>query len=152
MILNIAKWNFDRNNTNFFRDLEETMLQEEALEFKDGLQDYWCAPSEHLKQTAIVDMVDAYCDFVFVLYGTEYKMLGADVAIDLSRYHNQANYMSKCLESLGIDYKTLNKSLELVIEANSRKGTKKVKGKIQKGSDWYDPKDKIHDLMFGEAL
>jgi hypothetical protein len=152
MILNIAKWNFDRNNTNFFRDLEESMLQEEALEFKDGLKAYWEATSEKEKQLATVDMVDAYCDFIFVLYGTEYKMLGADVAIDLSRYHNQANYMSKCLEALGIEYRTLNIALDLVMKANNEKGTEKVNGKIQKGAGWYDPKVKIFELMYGEVL
>lgn len=152
MILTIANWNFDRNNNNFSRELEERMLQEEALEFKEALQDYWKATSEKDKQKAIVDLIDAYCDFVFVLYGSEYKMLGADVSIDLSRYHNQSNYMLKILQSVGVQFTTLDKSLEYVVEANGKKGTKKVNGKIQKGSDWYDPKDKIFDLLYGEEL
>lgn len=152
MILTIAKWNFDRKSNNFNRELEERMLQEEALEFKEALQDYWKATSEKTKQKAIVDLIDAYCDFTFVLYGSEYKMLGADVSIDLSRYHNQSNYMLNVLQSIGVKLPTINKSINYVIEANNRKGTKKVRGKIQKGSDWYDPKDKIFDLLYGEAL
>ena len=152
MILEIAKWNFDRDNNSFYRDLEENMLQEEAAEFKEALAAYWNAGSELDTQSAIVDLVDAYCDFIFVLYGTEYKMLGADLAIDLSRYHNQANYMLKVLNSLNVSHTTLNKSLELVVKANCSKGTEKVDGKIQKGDAWRDPKEDIFELMFGEPL
>lgn len=152
MILQIAKWNYDRENNNFDRELEERMLQEEALEFKEALEMFWEAISESLTKKAKVDLIDAYCDFIFVLYGSEYKMLGADVSIDLSRYHNQANYMLKVLETIGIDSRTLNKALGFVIEANKNKGKKKVSGKIQKGATWRDPKDDIFEMMFGEPL
>ena len=139
--MRIAKWNYVRGNTNFDIELEERMLSEEAQEFKDGMQMYFV---EYEK--ALVEMVDAWCDYHFVLQGTIYKALGTSSNID--RFKIYERFMWETLtRQLGIHKDTLEDCMNVVIDANELKGTAKVNGKTVKGDAWRDPKELITEIL-----
>jgi len=148
--MKVAQWNFERNNTEFDYELEKSMLEEEAREFKDGLNDYFKALENNEDPTyAIVDMIDAACDYMFVASGTEYKSLGHTKQEKLvSLIDNTIDYMFHIVANIdGLPSNVLNDSFELVVKANGAKGKEKINGKIQKGEDWIDPKESIFNLL-----
>ena len=149
--MQVAKWNYDRDNTNFDKDLERRMLAEEAQEFKDALNDYFDVDAE-AKKKAIVDMVDAWADFKFVLQGSYYKHLGSNISFNFGMYESQLEYMKEILCDLGVYNWTLNECYKAVIDANNAKGTAKVDGKIQKGEFWRDPKETIYKILLDEEV
>lgn len=157
-ILSIGRWNYDRNGLDFNVVLEETMLREEIAEFKDGLKDYFkhtskeVLPNEEDILDACVEMVDAYCDFMYVYTGTCIKQLGDTSVRDWSL--NQSVMHSTLQEILpthgvtmysekGTDISLLEKCFKYVIEANEAKPINKTSGKVTKGKDWKDPKQLI---------
>jgi len=153
--MQIAKWNYTRNNTNFNPEVEHRMLREEALEFKYGMDMYFVRDTisnlEHNEQarvTAIIEMVDAWADFYFVLSGSIYKSLGTHEAFDFDHYRTQERYMYNLLTTdLEIPCDVLDNCLQVVIDANNAKGAKKLDGKVQKGDNWKDPKDVIAAIL-----
>ena len=146
--MQVAEWNYKRNNTNFSSELELRMLAEEAQEFKDGLAMYFNAISDEGHLAALVELVDAWADYQFVLQGSIYKYLGSSEPFAWDSVRVQEKYMYELLNvTLGIEATTLNSCLQFVIIANNNKGTEKVNGKIQKGSDWVDPKGVIRGLL-----
>jgi hypothetical protein len=146
--MRIAQWNYNRDNINFDPELELRMLTEEAQEFKDGMLMLAKADAESSYDAAIVELVDAWCDYQFVMSGSIFKYLGSDIPFDWDSIRTQERYMFTILnKQLGIDEATLNICLDCVITANEAKGTKKIKGKIQKGDTWRDPKDTILNIL-----
>jgi len=149
--MRIAQWNYNRDNINFDPELELRMLTEEAQEFKDGMEMWFKAQSfyrDNEVSEAIVEMVDAWADYQFVMSGSIFKYLGSDIPFDWDSIRTQERYMFTILnKQLGIDEATLNICLDCVITANEAKGTKKIKGKIQKGDTWRDPKDTILNIL-----
>jgi len=155
-MLKVAQWNYKRNNTKFDPELETRMLAEEAQEFKDGMvqfmalegQDEVGEVGEVEIIAAIVEMVDAWADYQFVMQGSIFKYLGYDTKFDWDSIRTQERYMFNVLtKDCEIPAEVLDICLEAVIEANNAKGTKKVDGKIQKGYDWRDPKDTIRGIL-----
>lgn len=147
--LKTIKWNYDRKNIRFSRDLEESMLAEEAQEFKDGLAMILDQSStEEQEIGGLIEIIDAWCDYKFVLTGTIYKYLGCNTAINLENFKTQEEYMRSILYELGLDDEFLEVCYNLVVEANTVKGSKRVNGKIQKGSSWRDPKESIREALY----
>lgn len=145
--MQVAQWNIDRDNTKFDRDLEFDMLAEEAQEFKDGMIQHGKASADEARMDAIVEMVDAWADYRFVLQGTMFKALGSTGYGFISE-HQFEQYMFNILRlDFKISIDTLINSYQAVIDANNAKGTSKVNGKIQKGMDWVDPKSVIKGLL-----
>jgi len=145
--MQIARWNYKRNNTNFDPELELRMLSEEAQEFKDGMLMYFEGNTSD-RLDAIIEMIDAWADYQFVMQGSIFKYLGSDKSFDWYSIKVQEKYMYSILtDTLGLDPEMLNASLQAVIDANNAKGTEKVNGKIQKGPDWVDPKATIKQFL-----
>jgi len=146
-MLETAKWNYKRGNTKFDYDLETSMLEEEAQEFKEGLEMYFEAlGTDNDTLPALVEMVDAYCDYKFVFNGTMFKALGTSTQLVGPTIH--LDYMYGILGELGL-LSILGKAYSAVTVANNDKGSKKVNGKIQKGDSWIDPKLIIENLIKG---
>jgi len=146
--MRVAKWNYDRNNTNLDLDLESVMLAEEAQEFKDGLALAFTASTAKEASEALVELIDAWADYKFVMRGTIYKSLGSHEHFNFDMVQAQEQFMFTCLtKDMSIRGATLQTAYALVIEANGNKGTEKVDGKIQKGPLWRDPKESILALL-----
>jgi len=142
--MQVAQWNYTRDNTNFDMELELNMLAEEAQEFKDGLNDLFGSSTREDELDAVVEMVDAYCDYKFVARGTQYKALGR--TIDLGLLESTLSYMKSLLLDL-VAEDVLDTSYKLVCDANDNKTSQKVNGKVQKGLYWKDPKESIRELL-----
>ena len=147
--MRIAKWNYDRGNTNFDIELEERMLDEEAQEFKDGMIMYFDSVTAiESRADALVELVDAWCDYHFVFQGTVFKALGTSYSLD--RFKLYERFMWETLtRQLGITKDTLEDCLNIVIDANELKGKAKVNGKTVKGDAWVDPKELILEVLKG---
>jgi len=159
----IYTWNRDRGLTKLDPSLEIKMLSEERNEF------YTAYDHTHI--------VQEYCDFLFVCYGTEFK-------IGCTKYESMA--MFKCWNSQcedlfefiyytkdkiykrvdhiikdyigysGYDFyknlslvdKIVNKALLYVIEANEAKSAEKdSSGKVIKGDKYISPYDRIKETL-----
>jgi hypothetical protein len=148
--MQIAQWNYERNNTNFDPELELRMLAEEAQEFRDGMVMYFETLKDPTLPVAdtIVEMVDAWADYQFVMGGSVFKYLGSDRLFNWDSIRVQEKYMYHILtDDLKIEPYTLRLCLQAVIDANKAKGTEKVNGKIQKGESWRDPKEAIFEIL-----
>ena len=155
-LIEIAKWNYDRNGLEFDRELERDMLDEEAYEFKLGLEDY-LRDDNLFKVLSVVEMIDAYCDFNFVLTGTISKAIDLFNVIPMDVYEKQMVYMNtfiiEALVKHGVKvYDKEGKSIidyamGYVIEANHKKCENKTTTKVEKGKDWVDPKSRIKNLL-----
>ena len=155
-LIEIAKWNYDRNDLECDFELEENMFDEEAYEFKIALKDY-LRDDNLFKQTAVVDMIDAYCDCNFVHSGSIAKAINNFMYLNVEDREKQMIYMNTfIIEALvrhGVKvYDKKGKSIidyamGYVIEANKNKPKTKTKDKVEKGKDWVDPKKRIEDLL-----
>ena len=162
-LLQIAKWNYKRNNLQLNVELEENMLNEEEQEFQDALKDYIISTeaSDVLPEFkdesilwAVVDMVDSYCDYTFVYYGTMVKAMGTNHIFNIG---NKQSIMNTLLTEILITHNVnmfehgkppiLDTCMEAVIEANEAKPIKKTKGKVSKGKKWKDPKERIKEIL-----
>jgi len=162
-LLQIAKWNYKRNNLKLNVELEENMLNEEEQEFQDALKDYIISTeaSDVLPEFkdesilwAVVDMVDSYCDYTFVYYGTMVKAMGTNHIFNIG---NKQSIMNTLLTEILITHNVnmfehgkppiLDTCMEAVIEANEAKPIKKTKGKVSKGKKWKDPKERIKEIL-----
>lgn len=159
-IIEIGKWNYLRNGLEYNPELEQNMLDEEATEFKDAFTAYLAittSDSYYTEDTLldeIVDMVDAYCDYMYVYTGTSLKAIGSK-HIDAS--HTQSvmhSVLTEVLLTHGVrmyDGKgtlpLLEEAFQYVIEANNKKPLTKTKGKVTKGKDFIDPKALIKELL-----
>ena len=133
----IEKWNADRGNTKFDINLEKKMLSEEFAEFYQA---------EEAK-----DKLDAIVDFVFVLKGSEWKMT-INKKFDSALYVFGGKLYSLMLDDLlkildksyDFMYNVLYDTMNIVVEANQQKGSKKDKdGKVIKPKDFVKPEDRI---------
>jgi hypothetical protein len=155
-LIEIAKWNYDRNDLECDFELEENMFDEEAYEFKIALKDY-LRDDNLFKQTAVVDMIDAYCDCNFVHSGSIAKAINNFSYLNVEDREKQMIYMNTfIIEALvrhGVKvYDKKGKSIidyamGYVIEANKNKPKDKTKNKVEKGKDWVDPKKRIEELL-----
>lgn len=159
-IIEIGKWNYLRNGLEYNPELEQNMLDEEAKEFKDAFTTYLALTTsdayyaEDTLLDEVVDMVDAYCDYMYVYTGTSLKAIGMK-AIDAS--HTQSvmhSVLTEVLLTHGVrmyDGKgtlpLLEEAFQYVIEANNKKPLTKTKGKVTKGKDFIDPKVRIKELL-----
>lgn len=159
-IIEIGKWNYLRNGLEYDRELEQNMLDEEAKEFKDAFTAYLAITTSDNYYTEdtlldeIVDMVDAYCDYMYVYTGTSLKAIGFK-PIDGS--HTQSvmhSVLTEVLLTHGVrmyDGKgtlpLLEEAFQYVIEANNKKPLTKTKGKVTKGKNFKDPKVLIKELL-----
>jgi len=159
-ILRILQWNKKRNNLEFNIELESAMLSEEANEF--------------FQADTLVDRLDAYADFVFVGVGSVYKHLATKhkYFVGIEQDYDQMNILTEWMntvreqmielitnEILMINPKCtykdediietiLNSSLDIVIDANEKKGTERdSNGKVIKGADYIKPEKTINKML-----
>jgi len=163
----IAKWNYDRNGLQLDVELERDMLEEEATEFRDGLKHYLFESDVNILPAlkgdyvldAVVEMVDAYCDYTFVYYGTQVKLLGSGKIVDVG---STQSIMHTLLTEILVTHNVtmfeygeqpfIDMCMADVIEANMAKPIKKTKGKVTKGKKWIDPKDKIRQRLLDSGF
>jgi len=146
--LQIINWNIRLNGLKLDLDLEARMLSEESAEFMDAY-----------KRNHMVDMIDAYCDFIFVLRGTQAKIMNAqfDNAADYTRaldlVGNATNFGFMILELLlkatNLDIDDIDDCLQMVIDENEKKCVVGEDGKVTKSGDWKDPKYAIEKFIYG---
>jgi hypothetical protein len=153
----IVDWNKKRNGLEFNPELEEALIQEEVTEFKEAEE--------------IVDILDAYLDTVFVLVGSVAKStLNLGKVGDADRYEwgygpvdefvfkgmatfsVMTRYLSGKLREYGIPTyyhsEVIVKGLEIVTEANEKKGAQKAaNGKIKKPKSFQPPEKKLEKML-----
>lgn len=148
----IFDWNLERAllDKKFDPALQTKMLTEESNEFYEAY-----------KENDMVGMIDAYCDFIFVLRGAQASLIATNFGDDYGAYKvaldivngatNQGFMILEILmKAVPIGPVELDQCLEFVIEANEAKPKDTVSGKIIKGDKWRDPKEKIKALVFGD--
>jgi len=162
----VRLWNINRGNTKLDFNLEVKMLTEERAEF-------WLA-------TTLPHMMQEYCDFLFVSYGSILKMelMQYDSISMYSAWEDYSIALFDLMESkhkmldriyfyylkvfhpdstAATSYKAtvahkLIKAMRIVIEANEAKGTEKdVTGKVKKGEGHVDPVEKIKEMLYGNS-
>jgi hypothetical protein len=149
----IYDWNMVRDllEKPFNPALQTAMLTEESREFHEAY-----------KADSIVDMVDAYCDFIFVLRGAQASLIATDFAEDYGSYITALNLVNGAtnqgfmlLELLTkvcpIGPRDIDECFNYVIDANEAKPKDAKSGKIIKGDDWVDPKFRIKMLIHGNC-
>ena len=164
-IMEIAYWNYARNGLKFDPQLEEQMLLEEEAEFKDALVDYMDAMkyptlfSEDEVVDAMVDLIDAYCDYNFVSYGTALKRMGSTTELQTEHARSlMYTVLTELLVTHGVDMfrglkiPFIERCMSIVIEANKAKPLDKTSGKVVKGDNWVDPKESIRELLLAEGF
>lgn len=166
-ILAIGKWNYTRNKLVFDEELELAMLAEEENEFKDGMLLYFdlITIDNYGKDAyiinSVVEMIDAYCDYMYVYTGTSIKSIGTDVIFDCS--HKQS-LMNSVLNEILITHGTqlynkqqaelpfMERCYQFVIDANEAKSKKVTKGKVTKTKNFKDPKDLIREELLSSGF
>mgnify|MGYP003591597048 CR=1 FL=1 len=105
---------------------------------------------------AVVEMVDAYCDFMYVYTGTCLKSIGTDCTLDYSHKQSLMNsVLQEILVTHGVklydkrkaELPFIEQCYAYVMDANDKKPITKTKGKVVKGKDFVDPKQQIRDLL-----
>ena len=169
MITDIAKFNYLRNSLELSKELEESMLIEEEQEFIEAYKTYLefvyikTDILPQFKEDAIldclVDMTDAYCDYMYVYYGTLLKYLGTGEVYDRTQKQTLMNtILIETLVRHGIKVyeqgkvPITDKAMSIVTEANDNKPIKKTKGKVSKGKAWRDPKEGIKELLLDRGF
>ncbi len=157
--IDTQKWNLVRDNTRFVAVKEIKMLEEEKLEFSLAKNKWYLldgTESREYKLDLVVEMVDAVCDYMFVYVGTEFKVGYNTLNIEemkefnaiKSVVENQLNSMQGILNNILGQKVDLSYCYQLVLEANNAKpSTKNEDDKVQKGTEWVDPKYKIMDYL-----
>lgn len=161
-IVNIGKWNYMRNGLNLNTELEHNMLLEEEAEFAKGMKDYFeQITCDNLFKAefvvdAVVEMVDAYCDFMYVYTGTCLKTIGTDYTIDCSHKQSLMNSVLqeilvthgvKLYDRMKAELPFIEQCYSFVMDANDKKPITKTKGKVVKGDTFIDPKLRIKELL-----
>jgi len=170
LLLETIKWNYERNKLEFKPELEIKLLTEELTEFKNHLKIYFDKvenfrskkfeeitdeETESMLDT-IVDLIDAVCDSVFVLFGSKSKSIGY-IFPELVNLEREVEFIKSVLfdiltAELGIKPKTaedlISISYKAVVEANKQKGTKKDEnGKVMKPKNFEGPEVKIKKYL-----
>ena len=170
LLLETIKWNYERNKLEFKPELEIKLLTEELTEFKDNLKIYFDKaenfrtkePEEITDEETesllgtVVDLIDAVCDSVFVLFGSKSKSIG-HVFPELVNLEKEVEFTKSVLfdiltTELGIEPKSaeelISASYKAVVEANKQKGTKKDEnGKVMKPENFEGPEVKIKKYL-----
>lgn len=147
----VFDWNLERDllDKKFNPALQAKMLSEESNEFYLAYRD-----------NDMVGMIDAYCDFIFVLRGAQASLIATDFSDDYHAYKTALDIVNGAtnqgfmileilLKAVPISNQELDVCFGFVIEANEAKPKDTVSGKIIKGPNWRDPKEKIKALVFG---
>lgn len=130
---------------NFSFDIEKPMLAEEWQEFVDAKD--------------LANLVDATCDFKYVIQGSQFKYLTNSNYYTpkewkefLSYNLQRLNHMLDIIKSYGVTNEVYTKCLEIVCKCNALK-TNKVdsNGKVIKG-DIPNATELIKDLLIKEGL
>ncbi len=136
----IADWNMERNNLDLNSKLEIEMIMEEVKEYYEA--------------DTFIDRLDAVADIIFVAVGTYTKAT--------KNFHLvQDNYLAPLemvltdfvgryeVEGINVEITAvITEVLNIVIDANERKGTNKDEnGKIIKPDDFISPEDTISDYI-----
>lgn len=145
-------WNMVRGklDKDFDPELQTRMLTEESNEFYTAY-----------KQNDMVGMIDAYCDFIFVLRGAQASLIATDFGGNYTGYRlaldivngatNQGFMLLELLtKTVPVGPVELEQCLQFVIEANNTKSFNEDRGKTIKGPNWVDPKHRIKALVFGD--
>ena len=166
-IVNIGKWNYMRNGLKFNSELEHSMLAEEEAEFADGMKNYFEQMTcdnlfkAEAVEDAVVEMIDAYCDFMYVYTGTCLKTIGTDYTIDCSHKQSLMNSVLqeilvthgvKLYDKMKAELPFIEQCYSFVMDANDKKPITKTKGKVIKGSDFVDPKQQIRELLIDRGF
>lgn len=166
-IVNIGKWNYMRNGLKFDGELETQMLEEEEAEFSAGMKAYFEQMTcdnlfkEETVTDAVVEMVDAYCDFMYVYTGTCLKSIGTLFILDRSHKQSLMNsVLQEILVTHGVklydkrkaELPFIEQCYSFVMDANDKKPITKTKGKVVKGSNFVDPKHQIRDLLIDRGF
>ncbi len=158
-LLQVTRWNYKRNKCEMHQHLEYSMLLEEETEFKEqGLIPYLKGGLFQLD--AVVEMIDAYCDYNFVYSGTIAKAIGTEVNLSdfdaESKMTMMNTYIIEALLEHNVTIMDVNtgksvidEAMGFVIEANEAKPIKKLTGarKVAKGKTWIDPKHRILEML-----
>lgn len=154
-------WNIDRNYIKFDAELENKMLEEEKAEFFLDFEKYTALGKNTPecisdKLDAVVGIVDALCDFIFVFSGTETKVSLSNMSLDdkakysiirITAERDMNLMMSLTLNILGQKF-DIDTCYDMVVEANNLKPSKtNADGKGVKGDKWVDPKHKIKQYL-----
>lgn len=147
----VFDWNLERDllDKGFNPALQTRMLTEESNEFYLAY-----------RENNMVGMIDAYCDFIFVLRGAQASLIATDFGDDYNAYKTALDIVNGAtnqgfmilellLKAVPISNVELEQCFAFVIEANEAKPKDTVSGKIVKGPNWKDPKDRIKALVFG---
>ena len=168
-IVNIGKWNYMRNGLKFDAELERSMLFEEEVEFAEGMKAYFEQMTcdnlfkAEFVTDAVVEMVDAYCDFMYVYTGTCIKSIGMGNNFVIDCSHKQSLMNSVLQEILVIhgvklydkrkaELPFIEQCYSYVMDANDKKPITKTKGKVVKGNTFVDPKHQIKELLLDRGF
>ena len=165
-LLDVAKWNYPRNELNADNQLDSHMFDEEVAEFQEAYKHYMEAGTSLLQASPedfedsllyiCADLLDAWGDATFVADGWLSKelMSGTPNSINIANTHTGTtlDLMLKTTNEILMsefvyEYFDYNKVKEFIFNANSMKPIKKTKGKVTKGKDWVDPKELIYDYL-----
>lgn len=142
----VKDWNVERDNNTYDLSFEKTLLEEECYEF--------------LTANTVVDKLDAYLDYTFVLLGTIHKAFKDNLCSDVLLenlfelqeslfYLLYAEFMNKNKNISNDDViEILYTGMRFVLDANNTKGkTKNDLGKITKPADFVGPESKLEELL-----
>lgn len=156
------KWNIDRGLTaKLDLNLENNMLEEEKGEFFEAYQQYQSLKDDALaidqRLDLAVELIDAICDYSFVMVGFDTKTQEVQVQspsdqITISAMKDAAEKMMAVMGALLMDVVgnkvDMNHCYNLVVTANELKPKKTdANGKNTKGDAWVDPKFKIREYL-----
>ncbi len=161
VLIDIVRWNRDRNQLALDFNLEAKMLSEEAHEF--------------FTSDTFEEQVREYADFLFVFTGTVSKFCSvryqkfdsmlqvfeAYRALNTWAHEIREEMFSLLLATLECSFPEAEEDelkslllfivgevLKLITNANMKKGTQKDKsGKIMKGADYVDPEPEIRETI-----
>ena len=161
-LLDVAKWNYPRNELNAESQLDIHMFDEEVAEFQDAYRLYMKLQGEKdayipelYEDTAIdvcTEMLDAWGDAVFVAEGWLSKEManGTPNSINIANTHTGTtlDLMLKSINEILMaeftyEYFDYNKVTGYILTANNAKPLTKTKSKVKKGKKWVDPKEQI---------
>lgn len=156
-LLQITKWNYERNGLQHNQELEELLWAEESKEFRKEVENYLSNPLNKLEVVAA--MIKEFCDCNFVYYGNIMRQLGNTKVVDRNF---EISLMNTLLTEILIKHKVqmfkpeedsvINLCLDAVIAANEAKPKTKTTKKVSKGSDYVDPTAVIIDVLLDRGF
>lgn len=157
LYLGTLEWNKKRGLLDTLNlELENKMAEEEKEEFyTDFVRFTELEPSEY-KVDALVGMIDAVCDYMFVSIGTDCKVAMNKVSLQdkllvqalKDDMEKQIGLMNGILSQYLGNVFNFDECYEYVLDANNKKPNKQdPDGKNLKGGEWEDPKNDIKKYL-----